>query len=664
MTLVPRWQRVVLTCSAFVFLASQLPAGQQRALVSPELVAALPPPLEPPPFVCGTADVLAVQLGFRAATALTDNDGLSVKQFPDILTADQQQDIRVVVEFVGDLTTLNFRRTDLSQDASFTLETWDRTTARTVAGQLVSVFDRTYSASMLFDMLRFNHGYDFPMVPLGHIEIPGTAMPNPDGTLGDPDTFLIYLRIAPTNLPPSTVRTINVSPVVGAVQLQGVQYASNVVNLAIGKKLADEQITRGEKQFNVEAVAELFYQHFADVYHTLAIVPEAAPLGSYGGFNQNVIQDIQGLGLPQLNRSSLYGSTMLRSNQVFTQAHVGTNSSFSHELVHHWAFYAELPQNPAGHDPEGHFPLATLPSATHTETIVGAALRATVQVVAPTSATLATVHGGQYHIARTPIPIQIHSLVLYLMGLSGVTEVPDLLVFEDQGQFDPDTSTAPDPGTAVTGNTQTFTINDVMGKLGPRQGPVFNDWRTAIVIVSENPISQKAMDFWNFWAKRLAATSGVTSYNGHPSFHEMSQRKITIRTDIDPKDQVANPKINQNLTVAHPPFGTKDWRGLIFDQPVPSRFNTNQTVTLSASVDTSILTQTFVVAIVRFTRYGDEDNAITLQASVDNGRLSVDVTFTDDQLGMWSMDAFLFEGFGVPPSASVGVQTPITVEKP
>ena len=51
-------------------------------------------------------------------------------------------------------------------------------------------------------------------------------------------------------------------------------------------------------------------------------------------------------------------------------------------------------------------------------------------------------------------------------------QVPEITLFDQQGQFSATRSTAPAVGTAVTGTTRTATTFNVIGRLGERSGPV------------------------------------------------------------------------------------------------------------------------------------------------------------------------------------------------
>ena len=225
------WSRTLALSGAMLLLAGAHPRVQQSTeSLSPAVLASLPLPVDGrTTFECGTPERIDRRIGLLQRVAIADNALLRYRYVPRIIEPNQTQDIRVVVEVVGDVPSLTFRKVDGS---GFVAETWNRSTTRSVSGRLISVFDQTFPATILDSALRFFHGYDSPKVPLGDIEVPGSATPNPDGTLGQPQLSRIHVRLAPSNLPVSTVTQITVSPPsgAGALSLSAVQYASHRID--------------------------------------------------------------------------------------------------------------------------------------------------------------------------------------------------------------------------------------------------------------------------------------------------------------------------------------------------------------------------------------------------------------------------------------------------
>ncbi|SVA48751.1 uncharacterized protein METZ01_LOCUS101605, partial [marine metagenome] len=143
---------------------------------------------------------------------------LSYEHFPRILDPGETGTIRVVVEMVGDVQTVVFRRNVPTADLGRVIETWRRSGTRTVDGRVVSSFTEDYPASILSDLLVYAHGNDFPQVPLGRLEAPGKLN-------AEPDLVALWLRLAPSNLPSSAVRLLTADDGDEA----NAQYASHVV---------------------------------------------------------------------------------------------------------------------------------------------------------------------------------------------------------------------------------------------------------------------------------------------------------------------------------------------------------------------------------------------------------------------------------------------------
>ena len=251
----------------------------------------------------------------------------------------------------------------------------------------------------------------------------------------------------------------------------------------------------------------------------------------------------------------------------------------------------------------------------------------------------------------------------FLAGISSEpAAVPDVSVFTDQAQFSLNTARAPAVGTPVTGEQHTVNINQIMAVLGSRRGPLFTEWRQAFVVVSDELISQIEMDYYNFFAQRAAAATGTRSYDGYGSFVETTGNRVTLRTDIDTRADAGNPKVTQTLAVSYAPFGPRDWRGLVFDTPVPSRVAAGASHMLTGSIDTELLPDRYQFLVLRAARYGDApSDAMTVQTTVRGGRFSVPLRFTSDQTGAYEIDVFVFVD-GDSPVIPTSVLTPLFVE--
>ena len=641
-----------LVTAVVLTVCGAVSGSEQRSMPA---VTSLPTAVPRPESVCGIPARPSRPSWWRAlrsVSPLADQTPLVYEQFPRILTPTETGTIRVVAEVMGDVPTAVFRRNVPTREAGYTEEIWTRSTTREVGGRLVSLFDRRYPSSILVDLLVYPHGNDFPQVPLGGLEVPVSGVTDPSSPPGS--TFVtVWLRLAPSNLPASTVRVI--TPLDGAVPAQ---YASHVVNLVM-PGFGDAQVQNGTQAFELEATAQAFYQHFADAYHTLSFIPRRSPLASYAAFNVNVQNDVEGIGAALIDEQAVYGSETLRSVQLYAAGFAGQHETTVHQTAHHWGDETNLAQiagvAAAGYRPESHTPLLS-----EGATLIGAILDGTREVERVPSAVV----GGDdtYRVARTTAPGTFHPLQLYRMGFLEPAAVPDVTVFADQAQFSSDTASAPTVGTPVTGGPRTVNINQIMAASGARRGPSFREWRQVFVVVSDELISQMEMDYYNFYAQRAAASSGTQSYDGYGSFYEASGNRVTLRTDIDTRDPGGNPKITQTLAVGDRPFGLGDWRGLVFDSPVTSRVAAGATLTLTGSIDTELLPGSYEFVILRAARSGDAPSAaMTVRATVSDGRFSVPLRFTNAQTGGYAIDAFVFvdaDSAAIPTS----VMTPLFVD--
>ena len=137
--------------------------GQDRASL-------LLPTLSDPPRVCGTGMVEAIRVGRAFATPLASGEAVSFLQDPPILRPTTTGRI-TLREFtiVGNHRRVRFERQDGKK------ETWRRSRTKTIAGRVMSVFNPSWSASVLVRALRRRHGYDQPEIFWGTLTLPGGA---------------------------------------------------------------------------------------------------------------------------------------------------------------------------------------------------------------------------------------------------------------------------------------------------------------------------------------------------------------------------------------------------------------------------------------------------------------------------------------------------------
>ena len=410
-----------------------------------------------------------------------------------------------------------------------------------IAGKTISRFTKSWPASVFRQVIRDQfYGYDDPQVVWGTLKVPAaSSVRGPDGTPPQTVDIFVRLRIATKNLPKATVRKIN----------NNVQYSSHVVNLRVDD-FSNPRLTSDSQDFAIVKAARLFYQHFRDVYDGLSFAMQRYVLApDYAAFHQMVRNQVSGIGRPLFNNAPTYGSGgKLKAFEIYRASHIATNSTSIHEAMHQWADYFGLAKM-AGYTPGGTSRRAPFPAR--------------------------KLCGGRP--PRMPSPIKQHPLHLYAMGKGNADAVPNLVVFENQTKFGSSVA-APDPKTMLSGASRVVTINDIIAMHGPRIGPRQNVWRRATIVISVGKLlTQQEMNYYNFFAKRVGQRINTTSYEGHGSFFQASRKKMRLRTDIDAR----GPKVTgggQSTFRNHSPM---DWRGIVFDKPVPSRFVRNKPYTFA-----------------------------------------------------------------------------------
>ncbi len=597
------------------------------------------------PFVVSRPVEAALVSGAQARAAgalapLSDGAPLSYQQFPPILAPGETGSVRIRVDVLGDVPVVRFRRNVPTQPTGNVEEEWSRLTTRSVSGRLISVFEETYPPDVLSDVLVYPHGNDFPQVPLGRLEDLG----------GGGSASTVWLRVAPSNLPASTVRRI-ASPDGGETTAQ---YASHVVNLVL-PGFDDARVGATGDGYALEEAAQVFYQYFADQYQSLAFVPTRIPLAPLDDFQRTVLSDIRGIGLEARDDRAAFGGMAVRAVELLPAGFLGHHATLLHQLAHHWGDEMHL-ETIAGIAPAGDAPGRHAPLLYPGVTLLGGVLDGTRHVERAV-----TIGGVEtFTIGRPQAPAVFHSLQLYRMGLLSPPEVPDLRVFTDQAQLGPLGASSPAVGTAVVGASRSVDMNAIVAALGTREGPVFTDWHQAVIVVSDAPVSQVEMDYYNFFAQRAEAQTGTRAYDGFGSFYEATGGRANLHTAIVTRDPAVHPMVSQTLNVSNVPFGAGDWRGLLLDEALPSRVHTSPTLTLSGRIDPDVLPGSYQFLVVRASRLGDPpDEATTAQTSVSGGRFAVSLRFPT--AGAYALDAFVFVDVAAAP-VPTSVLTPLFVD--
>ena len=599
-------RRTAASCAAALTVA----CGLVR-LLAQQPPLDLPPRDDTPGAICGTGRDRLQQLGLVRPVAPDEGQGLTYRQDPALLFPDFTGTLSLRDFLVaGDVPTIRFQP---SFDGS-EIESWERTGTRRVNGRLVSVFEPSWPGTVIDRVLSGKRwGWDQLGLYWGEL-LPGAAEPGSGQG--------IWLRMAPSNLPHVEVRTIGAD----------VQYSSHVVNLAIPGW--SDGYVNDDSGFNFAQVTSKFYQSFADSYDGIAIVPDQH-IVNYGAFHRNVQNTVRGIGLSVFDNSLAYGSQShrLRSVELFAAYFLAEHDSSTHEISHQWGSYIDWSRltglSRAGHQPTAHDPLWATG-----ETFLGAVLLPYRRVGQGSAG---------WQIEQTPAPARLHPYSLYAMGHLPKEQVPEITLFDEQGQFDATSASSPGLGTAVTGSTRTATIYNVIGMLGERSGPVDTEWHRATVIVSHDRLlSQREMDYWTFAVRRLEDPNGVgiAGFDGVASLEVASGNRIDLRTDIRPLSAGA---LTETFDVDYPALGRRDWRDVVFDNDVPTHYRIGQRVQWSGIVSARDRSDISSILIRFWKRGGTAADAILVRAPVSSrSSFIAETQFQPNQAGTYLMEVFLF----------------------
>ena len=508
-----------------------------------------------------------------------------------------------------------------------------------------------WPATELAEFLRqVRWGMDRPNVFWGSLILPKTSIEPAFGqqvTEDEIEKVAVILNMRPPGIPASPVTAINGT----------VQFSSHVVNMWI-PGFGDSRVNGGNKDLNLAAITNAFYQHFTDDYDVISVVSQVNQLPGYGGFHRAVRNDILGIGLPFFDNSAVYGSSgVLQGVEFYPHSLWALNATMLHETGHQWGEYSQVwdPLGPTlapttldrkGHEPDVHTPLLT-PGGL----IYGAVLEAERRV--GTAALSAASHAPGYVIERTMPLITFNPLTLYRMGHLTAAALPTYQVFANQGQFDEDTSTAPEVGTAVVGDHYQVAGADFIAADGARSGPVVTQIRRAVIYVSRaGLVSKGEMDILNYFAARFASTEGVTSWDRYPSFFEATGGKAKMTTAITPRPAptttslggrvVAATPITPGPTVAYAPVATTALIGVRLDKAIPGRIKVGETVELEGQM-TLTARSDYSTVCFRLHRYGADDPSEIFEcAALAGDRFSIDVSFSSQQTGTYTVEDFVF----------------------
>ena len=583
---------------------STLPARLDRPPVDREV-----PPHVREPF-CGLPRRDTAEGVSRPRIAPPDGAPLWFRQEPSLLGATYTGALRLA-EFTvaGDVPVVRFSRFD-SREQTETIESWPRTATATIDGHLVSVFEPSWEPAVVADLVgRTRRGPDQPTTYFGRYLGPED---------GSDDSVSIYLRYGFGGIPPARVVVIDDSA----------QYASHVVNLVL--PAFDLGRLNDEYGFDLEAATKRFFELFEDRYEVVSVIPQYThPTAEYVAFHQNTQNAVRGTGAAVFNRAARYGSSgTLMGVEVFADGGYADNRLANHELTHAWGHYFDW-RTIAGIDTLDtvHSPLMT-----GGESLVGRALRAWNRVGGTPESPV---------VEQTPVYARQHPLELYAMGFLDAASIPALRVFTNQQQF-VETGVVLGPLPDPAGRD--VTIDDIMRRHGPREGPVITSIRRAtLVITRDRLLTADEMTYWNYVAARLADPNrtGLLDYDGQASFEFATDQRIDVDTAIVPKG--AEPVAAAPYELDFPPFDVRECPGVTFEAPVPSRILVGQRMRVNGRV-TATDRSDFNQILLRYWRRGGNSNtSVRTWAELSrSGVFNLEYEFRDGQEGVYLLEAFLF----------------------
>ncbi len=630
-----RFPRVIGVIGVAATSAALMPAAAAQVAESPAArhaaVRVARPAIGDPPVIRGAAGILAGRAPSGAVapsgTPPTAEAALPAPlwydQDPPLIRADHAGGLSLDDFLVaGDVATLTFERLSSAAENFVVQETWRRTGTTDIDGQLISVFNPSWDNAALWDSIGWQRrGFDRPYAQFGMLLVPRSS----DATNAGEDAvagFIIRLRLTPLNVPAAQITQIDA----------GTQYASHVVNLVM-PGFGDGRLTAGDYGHEFDEAARRFYAHFSDEHASIAFVPRQQHVVPYDAFHHNVRNPIAGLGaLPVFDDSAAYGSAgVLRSVQFYPDVSFTSNASSTHAIGHQWVDYWDWSGLAGGLDRAGRDAASHTPLIYPGEVYAGSVLDVTRRVAAVGD-------GTSYALERTRAPAMLHPTTLYRMGLIGPESVPELLVFENQGQFDEIDSSAPPVGTAVAGGGRRVHINDILAAHGARDGPVDDAWSRATVVVSRDGLlSAEEMSYWNFFAARHAATGGTTTWEGVPSFFEATGGLVPLRTDVTPLHAA---KLVETAETGDAPIAPGEFRGVALDAPVPARIAVGESVTIAGAVTTTERDD-FNIACALWERHGAESGNLRC-ASITGDRFTLQVNFSAADAGRYTLGILLY----------------------
>ncbi len=281
-----------------------------------------------------------------------------------------------------------------------------------------------------------------------------------------------------------------------APDLQCTDYVVNIVAPAF--------FNATQSGVNLNVVSQRFYQTFRDEYDMLNL----ATAGFYvqNRIHVGVKNDVQGIGQTINDRTAGTGSTgrllgfNLFPNIAFFD---GANTGYIHEIGHQWIQFMQVAPFTSGIP---HWPFSSMAAGVMGFSIPGSGAGGNYNCRITTEA-------GGVRLTPDNTPKMFTDLDLYLMGLLPADQVGENIVFNNQS--DPAISQC---NGLYTGAVTRVRAAEVIAAFGPRVPSFANSpkqFRLATIVVSPDALlNEDAMAYFDFYARRAAATEELPVHEG------------------------------------------------------------------------------------------------------------------------------------------------------
>lgn len=511
-------RRCGLVLALMLVVNADLPAGrvQQTHVLQPVDVTDR--------WICGTGAAVS------SRQIAQDSQVSRAEVIPTVVPWNYRGPLKVVFELMGDHQSITISSILLAAPRAV-----ERTNSGAIDGRIYSTFELT-------EQVDFNTNRPGGSGRDDQAAIRFTATLNGAGLGG------IARLYVSAGYVPRTVANRKISDTI--------QYTAHVVNVVSRDEL---------RSLGQSLRSKWFYQHFADSYDSIVLLPtygdyaDANFTGIFFSRPRSLIGGIgQGVGLPgtqQPGNTDEYGSTTL---QGLISMRTASPAVLLHEIAHQWGDFWNWPQiaNIAKLDPS-HPPLWGLFESPLSYRL--------------SSDQFLSTSGDSWAVTIDPEPT-FSPLDLYAMGRLAAQDVPPISLLENQDQ-------QPRTSGKASGASKRVTIDDIVRVHGPRTGPVVDQWRSAIVVVSiDHLLSEEELAYFDYFARR--ASNPNRQENIDYTFEQMTGAALDTR--IYPRDDSPLPSSSYPRPVA---TGGEASLFFILDSEVPLAISRSERLEIRGGFD-------------------------------------------------------------------------------